>query len=74
MTDATYRADDLEAPISEQGNIMKGGVTIGENSLVYAQAAIVAAGATVTRDVPDFAIVGGTAAEIIGMSTATVSG
>ncbi len=80
---ATYNADDLETPISEQGNQMKGGVTIGENSLIYARStildgvtigrgAIVAAGAVVTKDVPDFGIVGGIPARIIGSRTAPV--
>ncbi len=82
---ATYNAGDLERPISEQGNAMKGGVTIGENSLIYARStildgvtigrgAIVAAGAVVTKDVPDFAIAGGIPAKILGSRTTPVPG
>lgn len=41
------------------GAIVLGGVTIGDNCLV-------AAGAVVTKDVPDYAIVGGVPAKIIG--------
>ncbi|MEQ8770959.1 MAG: hypothetical protein RIB60_10685 [Phycisphaerales bacterium] len=74
---ATYNADDLDAPISEQGHDLKGGVTIGDGALIYARAtivdgvtigtgAIVAAGAVVNTDVPDYAIVGGIPAKIIG--------
>lgn len=40
------------------GSIIVGGVTIGEHS-------VVAAGAVVTRDVPDYAIVGGNPAQVI---------
>ncbi len=74
---ATYRADDLEVPISEQGHDFKGGVSIGDHALIYARAtiidgvtigkgAIVAAGAVVNKDVPDYAIAGGIPAKIIG--------
>ncbi|MFT5423087.1 MAG: acetyltransferase-like isoleucine patch superfamily enzyme [Phycisphaerales bacterium] len=74
---STYISDDLEMPISEQGHHHKGGVTIGDWSLIYARAtildgvtigrgAIVAGGAVVTKDVPEFAIVGGIPAKVIG--------
>lgn len=73
----TYNTDDLDAPISEQGHQYKGGVTIGDWSLIYARAtildgvtigrgAIVAGGAVVNRDVPDYAIVAGIPAKEIG--------
>ncbi len=74
---ATYHADDLDKPISEQGHDFKGGVIIGDHALIYARAtiidgvtigkgAIVAAGAVVNKDVPDYAIAGGIPAKIIG--------
>ena len=42
------------------GAVISGGVTVGENS-------IVAAGAVVTKDVPDHCIVGGVPAKVIRM-------
>lgn len=74
---STYIATDLGKPISEQGHVHKGGVSVGDWSLIYSRAtildgvtigrgAIVAGGAVVTKDVPDFAIVGGIPAKIIG--------
>lgn len=74
---ATYHADNLDAPISEQGHDLRGGITIGDWSLIYARAtiidgvtigkgAIVAAGAVVNKDVPDYAIAAGIPAKIIG--------
>ena len=41
------------------GAIVSGGVTIGDN-------VIVAAGAVVTKDVPDYSIVAGVPAKVIG--------
>jgi len=74
---STYKSDDLDRPISEQGHHHKGGVTIKRHALIYSRAtildgvtvgegAIVAAHAVVATDVPDYAIVGGVPAKVIG--------
>jgi acetyltransferase-like isoleucine patch superfamily enzyme len=72
----TYRYDRLDVSIREQGDYSKGGVKVEDDVWIgshvqvldgvrVGRGAIVAAGATVTRDVPDYAIVGGVPAKII---------
>lgn len=74
---ARYNTEDLELPISEQGHDLRGGVTIKRDALIYAHCtildgvtigvgALVAAGAVVVDDVPDYAIAAGVPAKIIG--------
>ena len=60
-------SDDWEA----QTTLIRRGAAIGARSVLITgvtigQWAIVAAGAVVTKDVPDFALVGGTPARILG--------
>jgi acetyltransferase-like isoleucine patch superfamily enzyme len=73
---SVYRHDRLDIPMSEQGLDLRGGVTVGRGTWIGASAvivdgvtvgehAIVAAGAAVTRDVPDFGVVGGVPARLL---------
>lgn len=72
-----HNFSDLESPIRLQGATRKG-VTIGEDCWIGSKAiildgvnignhVIVAAGAVVNKDVPDYAIVGGVPAKVIKM-------
>lgn len=72
-----HNFDELEKPIRLQGATRKG-VTIGEDCWIGSKAVIldgvnignhviVAAGAVVNKDVPDYAIVGGVPAKVIKM-------
>lgn len=74
---ASYNTGDLNVPISEQGHKFRGGVRVGAGTLVYGRAtildgvtigkgAIVASGAVVTQDVPDYGIAAGVPAKLIG--------
>ncbi|MFT5999061.1 MAG: acetyltransferase-like isoleucine patch superfamily enzyme [Neolewinella sp.] len=74
--DHVFDKGDKNTPIIDQGYVHKP-ITIGELSWIGRRAillpgitlgrnVIVAAGAVVTRDVPDFAIVGGVPAKVIG--------
>lgn len=78
-----YRLDRLDIPIKEQGAYSKGGVVIGPGAWVGSHVqvldgvkvgrdSILAAGAVVNRDVPDYAIVGGVPGRIIKSRLNTV--
>lgn len=73
----TYRHDRLDIPISEQGHDLRGGVTVGRGTWIGTHATvldgttigedcIIAAGAVVTKDVPNRRIAGGVPAKILG--------
>ncbi len=74
---ARYNLDELDRPIMYQGIYSRGSITIGKNSWIGASATIidgvtlgqgcvVGAASIVTKDVPDYAIVAGNPAKIIG--------
>jgi maltose O-acetyltransferase len=75
-----HRLDDPDVPIRLQGYGEAQPVVIGDNSFIgqrviilpgvkIGRDVIVGAGAVVTRDVPDYAIVGGNPARVIRMRT-----
>jgi acetyltransferase-like isoleucine patch superfamily enzyme len=75
IIDANHRFADTSRPIREQGGtsapiVVGEDVWIGSNAVILAGVhigdhAVVAANATVTRDVPDWAVVGGTPARVL---------
>ena len=71
-----HRFDRLDIPMSEQGNTADKPVVIGDDvwlgaraivlpGVVIGQGSIIAAGAIVSKPVPDYAIVGGNPARVI---------
>lgn len=74
---ARYNLEDLETPIMYQGIYSRGPITIGANTWIGACATVldgvtigkgcvIGAGSIVTKDVPDYAIVVGSPAKVIG--------
>lgn len=72
-----YNLKELETPIMYQGIYSRGPITIGTNTWIGASATIldgvrigrgcvIGAGAVVTKDVPDYAIVVGNPAKVVG--------
>lgn len=75
-----YHTDRTDIPIVDQGHIEGQNLVIGDNvwigagvvvvsGLTIGRDAIIAAGAVVTRDVPDFAVVGGVPARVLKIRT-----
>lgn len=73
---SVYKQDRLDLPVARQGLDPRGGVSVGDGAWIGASAvlmdgvrvgrhAIVAAGAVVTEDVPDYGIAGGVPARLI---------
>ena len=71
----THKIDRTDIPMDKQGSIVKGvtignDVWIGMRSIIMpgvkiGNGAVIGAGAVVTKDVPDYAIVGGVPAKVI---------
>lgn len=76
ISDADHHYDDINVPISKQGDYFKGGVTLGDGcwigigavilpNVTIGQNAVIAANSVVTKNVPDFAVAGGMPAKVI---------
>ena len=76
ISDADHHYDDINEPISKQGDFFKGGVTLGDGcwvgigavilpNVTIGRNAVIAANSLVTENVPDFTVVGGIPAKII---------
>ncbi len=71
-----YHYDEMNIPIKEQGTYSKGGINVGENVWIGSHVqildgvkigndSIIAAGAVVNQNIPDFTVAGGVPARII---------
>lgn len=76
FTDRNHCFDDIEAPIMRQPTTIKGPIRIGRGSWIgfgaqimsgvtIGRQCVVAAGAIVVKDVPDYCVVGGNPAKIL---------
>lgn len=65
MEEAGYKIDLIKSPVVIKNDVWIGANVVVLRGVTVGNGAVLAAGAIVTRDVPDFAIVGGIPARII---------